>query len=250
MNDPRHKPLSSISAVLPAYNDGGTIASMILTTISALRQVTDDYEVIVVNDGSQDHTPLVLEEMALRCPELRVIRHDHNRGYGSALRSGFSAATKDWVFYTDGDAQYDPLELSLLVDCLTDGVDVVNGYKISRGDPLYRRLIGRIYHHFTRLVFGFHLRDVDCDFRLIRRMIFEHVPLESETGTICVEMVKKFQDAGYVFTEAPVHHYPRTYGSSQFFVPRRLWRVAGQLVVLWWKLVIRKTQKRDAHAWL
>ncbi len=248
MNQGGRKPVSSISAVLPAYNDGGTIASMILTTRSALRRVTDDFEIIVVNDGSQDHTALVLEEMAPFCPELHILLHEHNRGYGGALRSGFSAATKEWVFYTDGDAQYNPLDLSCLVAALTEGVDVVNGYKTSRGDPLYRRVIGRLYHHFTRLVFGFHLRDVDCDFRLIRRLIFERVPLESETGVICVEMVKKFQDAGYIFAEAPVNHYPRPYGSSQFFVPWRLWRVAGQLILLWWKLVVRKSHMRAAHA--
>jgi glycosyltransferase involved in cell wall biosynthesis len=221
---------------------------MILTAIVAMRQVTEDYEVIVVNDGSQDHTSVVLDEMVQRCPELRVITHDRNHGYGAALRSGFMAATKEWVFYTDGDSQYNPLELSRLVAVLVDGVDVVNGYKISRGDPLYRRIIGRLYHHFTRLVFGFHLRDVDCDFRLIRRSIFERVPLESESGTICVEMVKKFQDAGYIFAEAPVHHFPRPYGSSQFFIPRRLWRVMGQLSILWWKLVIKKAHLRVSHA--
>ncbi len=247
MNALGHKPLSSVSAVLPAYNDGGTIASMILATITALRKVTDDFEVIVVNDGSQDHTPIILEEMEPRCPELRVIRHDLNLGYGCALRSGFSAASKEWVFYTDGDAQYNPLDLTRLVDCVTDGVDVVNGYKISRADPIYRRLVGKLYHHFTRLVFGFHLRDVDCDFRLIRRSIFDRVPLESDSGTICVEMVKKFQDAGMVFVEAPVHHYSRPYGMSQFFVPGRLWRMAGQLAVLWWRLVIRKTHLKDAY---
>jgi glycosyltransferase involved in cell wall biosynthesis len=242
------KPVSGISVVMPAYNDGGTIASMILTSIAAVRCVTDDYEIIVVNDGSQDHTALVLEEMSRLCPELRLIQHTHNLGYGSALRSGFAAATKDWVFYTDGDAQYNPLDLSRLVAVLGEGIDVVNGYKISRRDLLYRKIIGRLYHHFTRLVFGIHLRDVDCDFRLIRRSILERIPLESDTGTICVEMVKKFQEAGYVFAEAPVNHYPRPYGSSQFFVPRRLWRVAGQLAILWWKLVIKGKATKETHA--
>jgi glycosyltransferase involved in cell wall biosynthesis len=247
MNQVGSKTISSISAVLPAYNDGGTIASMILTMRVALHRVTNDYEIIVVNDGSRDQTGLVLEEMGPLCPELRVIQHEQNRGYGSALRSGFLAATKEWVFYTDGDAQYNPLDLSRLVAALTAGVDVVNGYKISRGDPLYRRIIGRLYHHFTRIAFGFRLRDVDCDFRLIRRQIFERIPLESETGVICVEMVKKFQDAGYVFAEAPVNHYPRPYGSSQFFVPWRLWQVAGKLILLWWNLVIKKTHQRKIH---
>jgi glycosyltransferase involved in cell wall biosynthesis len=234
------KHVPSITAFFPAFNDGGTIPSMVLTALLALRQVTDDYEVVVVNDGSSDYTPQVLEELASRYPELRVVHHPKNGGYGAALRTGFAAATKDWVFYTDGDAQYNPLELTKLVAALEEGIDVVNGYKVVRHDPLGRKIIGHLYHHFVRLAFGFKLRDVDCDFRLIRRAIFERVELESDSGTICLEMVKKFQDAGYVFAEVPVHHYHRQYGVSQFFNWRRLVRTARQLAGLWWKLVVRK----------
>src|SRR3990170_8547589 len=101
----------SISAFFPAYNDAGTIASMITLADQTLRELTDDYEIIVVNDGSSDHTPRVLDEMAALFPRLRIVHHEMNRGYGGALRSGFSNATKELVFYTDGDAQYDPQEL-------------------------------------------------------------------------------------------------------------------------------------------
>ena len=232
--------ISGISTIFPAYNDGGTIPSMVLTALMAMRQVTDNYEVIVTNDGSQDFTYAVLEELAARYPELRVIHFLKNQGYGAALRSGFSAATKEWIFYTDGDAQYNPLELTNLVDALQEGVDIVNGYKIARHDPFIRKIIGRIYHHIVKLAFGFKLRDVDCDFRLIRREIFDHVHLESNTGTICLEMVKKFQDAGYVFAEVPVNHYHRSYGKSQFFNWGHLWRTGRQLSELWWKLVVKK----------
>ncbi|MFN3763304.1 MAG: glycosyltransferase family 2 protein, partial [Anaerolineae bacterium] len=175
------------------------------------------------------------------------IHHERNRGYGAALRTGFAAATKEWVFYTDGDAQYNPLELVNLVGALRDGVDVVNGYKISRNDPIIRKIIGRLYHYFVKYTFGFKLRDVDCDFRLIRRSLFDKIPLESDSGTICLEMVKKFQDAGYVFAEVPVHHYHRQYGVSQFWNWRRLFRTARQLAVLWWKLVVRKEHLRKAQ---
>ncbi|HPH96076.1 MAG TPA: glycosyltransferase family 2 protein [Anaerolineaceae bacterium] len=229
-----------ISAVFPAYNDAATIPSMVLTAILALRQVTDDYEVIVTNDGSSDQTGPVLDELAQRIPELHVIHHPQNRGYGMALRSGFAAARKDWIFYTDGDAQYDPMELITLVENLKDGVDVVNGYKISRGDSLLRVIVGRLYHHTVRLAFGFKLRDVDCDFRLIRRELFKRIPLKSETGAICLEMVKKFQDAGAVFVEVPVHHYPRPHGASQFFHPRHIFNTLCTLAGLWQELVLKK----------
>lgn len=231
----------SISAFFPCYNDGGTIASMVLSALVTLRQITDDYEVIVVDDAGKDYAPVILEEL-VRCypQEVRVVRHAHNRGYGGALRSGFASASKEWVFYTDGDAQYDPRELKDLVEALGDGVDVVNGYKIDRSDPWARKVIGRLYHYTVKFLFGFRLRDVDCDFRLIRRSALERISLESNHGTICLEMVKKMQDAGYRFVEVPVHHYHRAYGRSQFFNFGRLWRTARDLAGLWWKLVVKK----------
>jgi glycosyltransferase involved in cell wall biosynthesis len=226
----------SISAFFPAYNDGGTIPSMVLTALMTLRGLTDDYEIIVVNDGSADYTAEVLEELARRYPELRVIHHERNRGYGGALRTGFQAATKELIFYTDGDAQYDPREITRLYAAWSDEVDLVNGYKISRSDPLHRIIIGRIYHWIVKLAFGLHLRDVDCDFRLMRRGIFDTVKLKSDSGVICVELMKKVQDAGFRITEVPVHHYHRAYGKSQFFNFRRIWRTGKQLWGLWWEL--------------
>jgi glycosyltransferase involved in cell wall biosynthesis len=241
-NSPR---LSSISAVFPAYNDGGTIPSMILTALVALRQVTDDYEVIVTEDGSSDYTSQVLEEMSCRYPELRVIHHKTNLGYGAALRSGFSAACKEWVFYTDGDAQYNPLELIDLVSAVRQDVDIVNGYQIARRDPLERRIIGRLYNFLVKWAFGLKLRDVDCDFRLIRRELFQGIELESTTGTFPLELIKKLQDADCTFVEVPVHHYFRQYGISQFFNWPRLWATGIHLAQLWWKLVIRKEHLRS-----
>jgi glycosyltransferase involved in cell wall biosynthesis len=220
---------------------------MVLTALMALRQVTDDHEIIVTNDGSDDYTADILHEMANRYPELRVIHHPQNIGYGGALQSGFNAATKDWVFYTDGDAQYNPLELVNLVEALSDGVDIVNGYKIARSDPLIRKVIGRLYHYMVSIAFGIHLRDVDCDFRLMRRSALMQLGLESRSGAICVELVKKFQDKGFLFAEVPVHHYHRQYGRSQFFNFRRIFRVARRLLALYWKLVIRKEHLGRQH---
>ena len=226
----------SVSVFFPAYNDGGTIPSMVLTALMTLRELTDDYEVIVVNDGSTDYTAQVLDELAGRYPELRVIHHEQNRGYGGALRTGFASASKQLIFYTDGDAQYDPRELTRLYKAWNDQVDLVNGYKISRSDPLHRIIIGRIYHWTVKLAFGLRLRDVDCDFRLMRRSIFHTIHLKSSSGVICVELMKKVQDAGFRIVEVPVHHYHRAYGKSQFFNFRRIWQTGVQLWGLWWEL--------------
>ncbi len=229
---------NSISVFFPAYNDGGTIASMVLTALMTVRELADDFEIIVVNDGSADYTPQILDELARVHKEVRVIHHEQNRGYGGALRTGFSSATKELIFYTDGDAQYDARELKVLYPVLAEGVDMVNGYKISRSDPWYRTVIGRIYHWTVKLAFGLHVRDVDCDFRLMRRSIFDRVHLQSDSGVICVEMMKKIQDAGFVISEAPVHHYHRVYGRSQFFNFGRIFRVGRDLVKLWLELVL------------
>src|SRR6266481_5142061 len=230
----------SISVFFPAYNDAGTIASMIVLADRTLRRLTEDYEVIVVNDGSRDHTAQVLSEMESLYPRLRVIHHPSNRGYGSALRTGFANASKDWIFYTDGDAQYDVRELEKLVPLMTGDVEVVNGYKISRSDPVHRIIVGNIYCWIIRLAFGIKIRDVDCDFRLVRRASYNRVRLTSTSGTICVEMIKSFQDAGLIFAEAPVNHYHRAYGKSQFFNFKRLLKTFRDLSGLWWQLVIRR----------
>jgi glycosyltransferase involved in cell wall biosynthesis len=241
-----HRP--SISVFFPACNDAGTIGSLVVAALETLEEVSDDYEVIVVENGSTDYTVDVLESLAGKYDRLKVLTHRQQLGYGGALRVGFAVASKDLVFYTDGDAQYDPRELKLLLPAMTDGVDIVNGWKIDRGDPLHRKIIGRIYHHTVRLLFGFKLRDVDCDFRLMRREALQSLQLASDSGTICVELVKKMQDAGYRFAEVPVHHYHRTYGRSQFFNFPRIARTLRQLVGLWWQLVVLRTHRRRRPA--
>ncbi|MEP6914490.1 MAG: glycosyltransferase family 2 protein [Acidobacteriota bacterium] len=241
-----------LSVFFPAYNDSGTIASLVITALRTARGLTPDFEIIIVDDGSVDATPEIADELARTYPEVRVVHHTRNRGYGGALRSGFEAATRELVFYTDGDAQYDPAEMAVLWEAFNDDVDLVNGYKISRSDPLHRIVIGRLYHHTVKLLFGLRVRDVDCDFRLLRRSIFTDVALEKTSGVICLEMMKKIQDAGFRIAEVPVHHYHRAFGRSQFFNFRRLFRTAIDVAKLWVVLVVRgdhlRREERDTAA--
>jgi glycosyltransferase involved in cell wall biosynthesis len=232
--------LSSVSAFFPAYNDAGTIPTMVIRTLQTLPKITDDYEVIVINDGSADDTGIILDELAQHYPKLRVMHTTQPSGYGGVLRMGFAAAQKDWVFYTDGDAQYDPRELALLAPAVTEGVDMVQGYKIKRHDPFHRVIIGYAYQYFVKFIFGLSIRDVDCDFRLMRRTIFDNIKLESVSGTITFELVKKIQDAGYKMVEVPVHHWYRQYGDSQFFNFPRVARTLIALMGWWWRLVVKK----------
>jgi len=240
--------LSSVTAFFPCYNDANTIPGLVRTVEASLRQLTDDYEIIVVNDGSSDDSAEVLRQLQAEIAALRVVEHEKNRGYGGALQSGFRSATKDYVFYTDGDGQYDPAEILLLAAAMRPGVDVVNGYKISRQDHWYRHVVGGAYQRLARLLFSLPIRDVDCDFRLLRRDVFERVQLESADGAICIELVRKLRDSGHVLVEVPVHHYARAYGTSQFFKPARIARALRAMARWYVRLVILGEQKRRAQA--
>jgi glycosyltransferase involved in cell wall biosynthesis len=234
----------SISAFFPAYNDVGSIGKIIHTMAWLLPNLADDYEVVVVDDGSVDGTGALVDRLAREYPFLRAIHHGVNRGYGAALITGFANCSKELIFYTDGDGQYDVEELPRLLERLEPGVEIVNGYKISRSDPRYRVLIGRIYQHLMRVLFRLEVRDVDCDFRLFRRGVFDRVQLTCDSGVICIEMMKKFQANGCRMLEVPVHHYARSHGDSQFFRFKHLRRVFLQLFSAWWKLVVRRDLTR------
>ena len=232
----------SLTIFFPCYNDAGTIGSLVAGAHVVGRESGRDFEIVVVDDGSSDASGEILRELTSHYPELRVVEHGVNRGYGAALRSGFSAATKDLVFYTDGDGQYDVLELKKLLPVLQEGVDVVNGYKIARSDPWHRIVIGKVYLVLMRILFQFRVRDVDCDFRLMRRAALGTIALRHSSGVICLELVKKLERAGFRFVDFPVHHYHRVHGRSQFFNFRRLFATGVNILRLWWELnVLRDT---------
>jgi glycosyltransferase involved in cell wall biosynthesis len=232
---------SSLTIFFPCYTDAATIGSLVAASDTVASELTDDYEIIVVDDGSTDSSRELLDGLRRRFPCLRVVLHETNRGYGAALRSGFAHATKELVFYTDGDGQYDVFELRKLWPSMQEGVDVVNGYKIARSDPAYRMLIGALYAWLTRQLFQFHVRDIDCDFRVIRRRVFDTITLRHSTGVICLELVKKLELAGYRFVDFPVHHYHRSHGRSQFFRFGRLLRTGVNIGRLWWELMVQRT---------
>lgn len=219
--------------------------------ISTVEKLTDDWEVLIINDGSRKEDREALEMIIHQFnkeQKIKIINHEKNRGYGGALRTGFKEVKKDLIFYTDCDAQYDPRELLNLHKALKPGIAMVNGYKIKRSDPWFRILAGRIYHYFVKYAFDLSLRDTDCDFRLIRREVFDPdvtsgrtaVRLFENTGTICVELVKKIDHHGFKIVEVPVHHYWRTSGKSQFFNFSRLAKTGMNLAKLWYKLIIQK----------
>ncbi len=228
----------SLTAFFPAYNDQHTIEGIVRTAAEEIRKVTDDFEVLVVDDSSKDDTGSMLDRLAKELPYLRVIHHERNLGYGAALISGFKNARKDLIFYTDGDGQYDVREFPNLLAHLGPNIDLVNGYKVKRADAWYRIWIGACYRRAMRWAFRLSIRDVDCDFRLFRRYIFDTISLESRSGVICVEMAKKFEQAGFRMVEVPVSHYPRMHGRSEFFRVRHLVYTFWGLLKIWWSLIV------------
>jgi glycosyltransferase involved in cell wall biosynthesis len=230
----------TISGFFPFLNDWGTIGSLVVALDVILQKETSRYEILVIDDGSDERSKEILSMLKKRFSKVRIITHQKNLGYGGAIKSGIANSKMDWIFYTDGDAQYDPRDLRLLLEKKRQSTDIINGYKIKRSDPWYRKLTGKFYHYFVKAFFNIPIRDVDCDFRLMRRSIFDTVGLDSNSGLICVEMIKKISDCGFKFQEVPVNHYWRTSGKSQFFNVKRVSRVVVGLLFLWYKLVIKK----------
>jgi hypothetical protein len=230
----------SLSIFFPIYNDWATVASLVAQSIMAAEKLTDDFEVILVDDGSEEKTQKVLTFLESTFSRVRVIHHEKNRGYGGALRTGFRESRKKYIFYTDGDAQYDVTELQNLAAALDETVDIVNGYKIKRNDPIYRVWIGKIYHLVSRFLFNLPIRDVDCDFRLIRRELFDSINFDlGQAVRFVSRWFIKLARNGASFREVPVRHYfaPAEITVFQF---KRAFRVARDYAVIWYKMVVLK----------
>jgi glycosyltransferase involved in cell wall biosynthesis len=208
--------LSSLSIFFPAYNDAKIIPYLICKTYHIAPKVAQDFEIIVVNDGSKDDTAEVLQLLKKSYPKLRVINHEKNKGYGGALISGFAASKKEWVFYTDGDGQYRIEELPKLVEKVTNDIDVINGYKLKRGDGLLRQTTGTTYNRILHGTYKIPIRDIDCDYRLIRNSLMKNIHLSVKSGMICLELIIKLAEAGARFREVGVHHDRRWIGKSEF----------------------------------
>jgi glycosyltransferase involved in cell wall biosynthesis len=163
----------------------------------------------------------ILDELVKRYPCLRVINHGKNKGYGQAIKTGLRSCTKEMIFYTDGDGQYDVKEMPHLLESI-EGFDMVNGYIDKRSDPFYRITLGKIYAKLLKIILNINIRYVDCDYRLFKRCVIGDLKLESDGGFICAEMLKRIIDRGYKIKEVRVSHYARKSGKSQFFRVRNI----------------------------
>lgn len=204
---------ASLSAVLPAHNEEAVIASTVNNVLATLATWMQDFEVIVVDDGSRDRTGAILDEIATTNAHLKVIHHAVNQGYGAALVSGFEASCKDLVFFMDADGQFNIQDLKGFFPLL-DNYDAVLGYRIKRQDTWMRKLNALGWKCLVRLVFGVRVRDVDCAFKLYDGRFFREHRLETRGAMINTEILYKFVRAGYSYTEVGVHHLPRKAGKA------------------------------------
>ena len=207
--------MPSISLVMPAYNEAENIEPMVEEATPALEANADDYEIIVVDDGSADDTAAVTRRVMESHPHVRLVEHPVNQGFGAAVFSGFTNAEKDWIFYTDADRQFVLSELERFVPYM-DEADLIAGYRAPRRDPFMRVFYGKGWSALCTLVFGYTVRDVDCGFKLFRRDIIQNLApaITSRGATFSIEWLVRAKRAGYRFVELPVTHRPRVVGSQ------------------------------------
>ena len=207
----RVRKLPSLSAFFPCRNEANHVQTMAQRTLAVLPHVAERYELIIVDDGSTDGTEKIADQIAASDAYVRVVHNRPNRGYGGALKAGFRAARHEYVFFTDGDSQFDPGELPKLVERV-DEADMVVGYRIKRADPLHRLVFGRCWGLLVRALFGLKIRDLNCAFKLMPRSVIESVEIESNRGFMVAEMMCKLARRGYSFVEVGVGHYPQDKG--------------------------------------
>ncbi len=231
----------SISAVLPAYNEEALIGETVRGVAEALGRVTSDYEIVVVNDGSRDRTREVVLSLAAQDSRVRLVSHSRNRGYGAAVATGFASATKELVFLTDGDKQFDAREIERLMPEL-QRADIAIGYRSPRRDPAIRRLNGWGWNLLVNSLFGYVARDVDCAFKLFRRDILRTLKVYTSGATFSAEFLIKARRQGYRIAEVPVSHYPRRAGQATGAKPEVILRAFREL--LWLRFHLQEDPSR------
>lgn len=225
----------SLTLILPAYNEEENIVPVVEAALRTLPGYTDVFEIIVVDDGSRDRTGELVRQMVDRDKRVRLASHKRNRGYGAALTSGFRASTGDYVMFMDADRQFDIADLRLLAPFVEE-YDIVAGFRMERNDPLHRRLFAESFNVAVRVLFGVHLRDIDCAFKIFRGELIRGMTLTSPGALINTEIQAKARRQGARLQQVGVHHYPRVAGSPTGGSPRVILRALGETLRLRWRM--------------
>ena len=232
----------SLSVFFPCYNEQDNVERVVRRALDVLSRLVSDWEIIIVNDGSADATGRIADRLADGHDRVRAVHHGQNRGYGAALRSGFAAATKEYVFYTDGDGQFDIGELDGLLE-LVGTADIISGYRRNRRDSLMRRLNAACWGFMVQRLLKFRCRDVDSAFKLYRREIFDRITLKSTGALIDAEVLARAARLGYTIRTAPVTHLPRTAGTQTGAKLRVILRAFRELLRLRKDILTRRSAR-------
>ncbi len=225
----------SFSLVLPAHNEEANILLVVERALDVLPRFTSEFEIIIVNDGSRDATGRIADELAAADSRVRVVHHRHNRGYGGALRSGFDASSGDYVMFMDADRQFDIADLALLSSFVGE-FDIVAGFRMERSDPIHRRVFAEIFNVTVRILFGVHLRDIDCAFKVVDGALLRSLSLTAPGALINTEIQAKARRQGARLEQVGVHHYPRVAGAATGGSWRVIARAMRETVILWWSM--------------
>lgn len=233
--------VKQLSVFFPAYNEQENIEKTIRDAIKVLKSLDlENFELIVVNDGSKDSTAELVEKLAKEDKRIRLVNHEKNRGYGEALKTGFKSAKYEWVVFTDSDGQFDFSEIKKLIE-RSDQVDFVLGYRLKRADPWMRILFGNLWNITAKILLGLPSRDYSCGFKLIKKSSFNAtLPLEAGEKVTQIEMLVKAKRTGSKFVEVGLHHYPRKFGSQTGANLSVVAKSYLDLFKLWWKLLDKK----------
>jgi glycosyltransferase involved in cell wall biosynthesis len=232
--------VTSLSIFFPMYNEQGTIRRMVEKALDVLQELADDYEVLIVDDASSDGSERIADELARQYPQVRVVRHERNRGYGAALRSGFYGATKELIFYTDCDEPVDLREIGRALPLMGPQADLVIGYRIRRYDTPRRFVYSKVYNLLCRLLLGVHVRDVNFSFKLIRREALQRIRLTAGSAFIDGELLAEAVRYGYRIAEMPVEYFPRRSGRSSFDSLKAARDTLRELLAYWWRTRVRR----------
>ncbi|HTW87270.1 MAG TPA: glycosyltransferase family 2 protein [Candidatus Binataceae bacterium] len=235
--------LEGLSVFLPSHNEEGNVERVVAAFNAALPRVTDDYEIIVVDDGSRDRTGQIADRLAASDPHVRVIHHEQNRGYGGAVISGITAATKPWLLLCDGDGQFDAVDVQALA-AYAGEFDLIVGHRAHRADHLGRRLNGSAWTALMRLLFGIRARDVDCGFKLFRRELINPGELRARGAMISAELMARMAGQGARIREVDVHHLPRPTGAQSGANLKVVMRAFRELFALYGELRAQARRRR------
>lgn len=230
----------SLSVFFPMYNEKETVERMVRKALKLLGSITDDYEVLIVDDASFDGSERIVQELACEDSHVRIVRHPRNLGYGAALRSGFQNASKELVFYTDCDEPVDLREMIRALSLLTPAADVLVGYRIRRYDTLRRFVYSKVYNLLCRFLLGIRVRDVNFSFKLVRQDVLRRIRLTATSAFIDGELLAEAVRYGYRIVEIPVEYFPRRVGKSSFDSLRAAWLTLMEMLAYWWRTRVRR----------